>query len=103
MVPVFCSTPLPSTTRAWVIWPSFLISNVYVPAFGTLIVFGVIENSFSEREMVCSGGPELVDDADGLFELPPQAERSRTAGARIQTRRIVTSYGRVSRSDSAIP
>jgi hypothetical protein len=47
--------------------------------------------------MVCSGGPELVDDADGLFELPPQAERSKTAGARIQTRRIVTSYGKLLR------
>jgi len=33
-----------------------------------------------------------VAGAAELSELPPQAERAETAGTRIQTRRITTSY-----------
>ena len=105
MSPVFCATPFPSTPSACVIVPLFLTSNVYVPVFGTVIVFGVIENSFSESEIVCPvAGVVLVvvGDADGLFDLPPQAARSSTVGTRIQTRRISTSYVRRVRPDSAV-
>src|SRR4051812_721786 len=80
--------PVASIFRLWVVWPSFVISNAYLPGFGTLIELGLREYSISEIWIVWRT-PSLPAAALLLSEpfalpplLPPQAARARVRGRR---------------------
>src|SRR4051794_24732654 len=84
--------PVDSIFRLWVVWPSFVISNAYLPGFGTVIEVGLREYSISEIWIVWRT-PSLPAAALLLSEpfalplvlpllLPPQAARARVRGRR---------------------
>src|SRR5436190_24178025 len=70
MLGVFVSLmPAPSTLKAWVIWPLFLILNVTLPVLLTEGLAGSILNSVSERLTVLPPPPE-VEGVLFVEELP---------------------------------
>src|SRR3954470_17226623 len=94
MFPAFTSSapPVDSIFRLWVVWPSFVISNAYLPGFGTVIELGLREYSISEiwivwRTPSFPAAPLLLSEPFALplvllLLLPPQAASARVRGRR---------------------
>src|SRR5215211_7673236 len=95
MSEVFFSSPGPSTSRAWVVWPSFAALKVTVPAFLTEGLAGSILNSVSESLTVepppeGAAGCVLFDAPPpplSLLSLPPQPATARAPAARTAIER----------------
>src|SRR5919109_663068 len=79
LVPVFCSTPLPSISSAWSILPAFVTSKLTLPGLETVIFAGARWNSVSFTWIVwlVLAGPGEAGFA--VFDLPPHPASAATA------------------------
>src|SRR5207248_10205997 len=103
IVAVFCSTPLPSISSAWSVWPAFVALNVTVPVLGIVTVDGVSLYSVSLILIVL---PEPAGAAAWvvvplLLLLPPQPANATTRRATGARRLMPATTGRPPRPDCA--